>query len=86
MNSRLDLILEIARNNALVGVDQNQVDAYEDNMRDTIAEMFPDWTSAEAGAAEREFYRLTAARNCRNPGCFIYGCQRSFGCGASNAQ
>lgn len=56
--TRLDQILEIARNNALTGLDQNAVADYEDNMRDTIAEQFPDWTSREVEHAEHEFNRI----------------------------
>jgi hypothetical protein len=56
--TRRDQILEIARNNALEGLDQGRVDDYEDNMHDTLTELFPDCTPAEAGLAEDEFNRI----------------------------
>ena len=61
MTTRTKAILEIARNNAFVGLDQRQVDAYEDNMRDALVEAFPDLTQRECALAEDEFFRLIRA-------------------------
>jgi hypothetical protein len=58
-NSRTKQILEIARLNALEGLDQNRVEDYEDNMRDTLADI--SCTDREAGMAEAEFNRIIAA-------------------------
>ncbi len=57
--TRLDKILEIARNNALVAVDQNDLDGYHDNMLESIADECPGYTDKEFFAAELEFARLT---------------------------
>lgn len=55
---RLHRILEIARNNAKEGLDQGQIESYEDNMRETIAGLYPDWTQDECYAAEQEFKKI----------------------------
>jgi hypothetical protein len=53
--TREEQIKEIARLNALEGLDQGRIEDYSDNMRDTIVELFPDWTSGEAALAEQIF-------------------------------
>ncbi len=57
---RREQILEIIRNNAREGLDQNRVEDYRDNMSETIACQFPDLTIAECEMAEDEFNRLVS--------------------------
>lgn len=49
--ARRTAILAIARINATVGVDQNEVEGYYDNLLDTIAELHPDYTDKDVAAA-----------------------------------
>jgi hypothetical protein len=41
MDPMLVEILKVVRENAMVGLDQNDIDGYKDNLIDTIAELFP---------------------------------------------
>lgn len=57
--TRQEQIEQIAKNNALVALDQRDcIEDYDQNMRDTIAELFPDWTYAEALMAEQIFNKI----------------------------
>lgn len=67
MLTREQKILAIAKANAMSGLDQHQIEDYEDNMRDTIAELFPDWTEKDARIAETEFNRIIASRTKTSP-------------------
>ena len=59
--TRQEQIIEIARNNALEGLDQGRVEDYLDNMRDSLAEIIPDCTPAEAGLAEDVFNQIATS-------------------------
>ena len=58
MTNRQKQIKAIARQNALIAVDQGAVESYQDNMRDTLAETFTDLTMAECNLAEQTFARI----------------------------
>ncbi len=58
---RHEQILKIVRLNAEEALDQGQIEDYRDNMLETIAGQFPDWTNAECAMAEDEYARLTKA-------------------------
>ena len=60
MTDRRSQIIEIAKQNALEGLDQGRIEDYNDNMRDTIAELFPDWTAEEVALAEVTFDEIVS--------------------------
>ena len=51
-------IVKMAQSNALEGIDQGRIEDYEDNMRDTILEQWPDYTPEDVDAAEWAFAEI----------------------------
>ena len=58
-DQRINAIKAIARDNAVVALDQDQIDEYEDNLADTLAELFPDLTDNEYRIAFDTYNKLT---------------------------